>query len=74
MNLPECYDPAVQEAAHALAYTAKVMHRPRCECCGSPLTGDQYMDLEPFGLKGYACEQCIDKHSYDVGDLDKEET
>lgn len=72
MHIPDCYDPAVQEAANALAHTAKVMRRPRCERCGSPLMGEIYLDLEPFGLKGYACEKCLDKHSHDVGDLDEE--
>lgn len=64
MQIPDCYDPAIQEAARSLRYTAMVMRRPRCECCGLPVTTDQYLDLEPFGLKGIACERCRDGNSH----------
>lgn len=64
MNLPECYDPAVQEAANALAYTARVLRLPRCIACGSPILTEKYLDLEPFGIKGLGCEACMDKHSH----------
>lgn len=71
MNIPDCYDPAVQEAARSLAFAAQVLRRPRCACCGNPLTGDEYLDLEPFGLRGYACECCVRKHRHEVSNLDE---
>lgn len=71
MNIPDCYDPAVQEAARSLAFAAQVLRRPRCACCGNPLTGDEYLDLEPFGLRGCACERCVHKHRHEVSNLDE---
>lgn len=63
MQIPDCYDPAAQEAANALSYTARVMRLPRCQCCDSPITTEQYLDLEPFGVKALACESCVKTHS-----------
>lgn len=71
VKIPECYEADKQYEAMDLAYTAKIMRRPRCVCCGNPLMGDTYLDLEEFGLKGYGCERCVNKFSYDLGDLDE---
>lgn len=70
MQIPDCYDPICQEAARSLAYTARVMRRPRCVCCDLPITTEQYLDLEPFGLKGLACDRCRDDHSHWTDTLD----
>lgn len=72
MQIPDCYDPIIQEASRSLAYTARVIHRPRCECCGLPVTSERYLDLEPFGLQGIACEYCRDRHSHLSDNLDEE--
>lgn len=58
-DIPDCYDPVEQEARRDRAYAKKLMHRPQCEGCGCPITDETYIDLEPFGIHGYACEQCI---------------
>ena len=68
--VPDCYEADVQAEARELAYTARIMRRPRCERCGVPLIGDTYVDLGPFGLKGYACERCVTKCTYNVEDLE----
>lgn len=72
MQILECYDPAVQAASCALAYTARVMRRPRCVCCDEPVTTELYLDLEPFGLKGIACERCRDRNSRWTDDMEEE--
>lgn len=64
MNLPDCYDPAVQEAANALAWTARALRQPRCIACGCRITTEKYLDLEPFGIMGFGCEACMNKHSH----------
>jgi hypothetical protein len=53
-----------------LAYTAKIMRRPRCECCNEPLTTDNFLDLSDFGLNGLVCEKCVDRNMRPVADLD----
>ena len=70
-DIPDCYEADRQEEARQLAHTAMVMRRPRCECCGEPLMGDTYVDLEPFGLKGYACERCTSHNTRYVEDLEE---
>ena len=69
-DIPDCYEADRQEEARQLAYTAKVMRRPRCECCQKPLLGETYLDLEPFGLRGFACERCVAAHTRYVDDLE----
>lgn len=63
-------EPWVDEAWRDLAHTARVMRCPRCQCCDEHLMGEMYVDLEPFGLRGYACGRCVDKHTFDIGDLE----
>lgn len=71
-GIPECYEADRQAEARELAWTARVMKRPRCERCGKPLTGETYLDLEPFGLNGCACERCVSHNTRDIGDLDED--
>lgn len=70
MQIPDCYDPAVQEESRAMAYTVRMMRRPRCVCCDDPITTEQYLDLAPFGLKGLACDRCRDNNSHWSDTLD----
>ena len=72
MNLPECYEADRQFKALDLAYTAKVMRRPRCVCCNEPILSETYLDLSPFGLDGVVCERCVDRHTHDTDDLDED--
>ncbi len=58
-SIPDCYDPVAQEAARDRAYVKSLMRRPRCQSCGCPITGETYLDLEQFGIRGIACEKCI---------------
>jgi len=69
-TIPDCYEADRQAEARELAYTAQIMRRPRCACCGRPLMGDTYLDLEEFGIKDYACERCVEKHTCYIGDLE----
>ena len=69
-NIPDCYEADRQAEARELAYTARIMRRPRCVCCEEPLMGEIYVDLEPFGLNGYACERCIKASTRYIDDLE----
>lgn len=71
-KIPDCYEADRQYDAMDRAHTARIMRRPCCACCGSPLMGDTYLDLEEFGIKGYGCERCVSKNSFDLGDLEEE--
>ncbi|MBO5867421.1 MAG: hypothetical protein J6Q54_00745 [Oscillospiraceae bacterium] len=31
---------------------------PVCQGCGQAITTELCLDLSPFGLSGYACEEC----------------
>lgn len=67
MDIPNCYDPVVQEEDRQLAYTAKRMRMPRCLCCNEHIWTEKYLDLSAFGLNGYACEECV-KHNQGYSD------
>lgn len=69
-DIPDCWDPAEQEARRDRAYAQKIMHRPWCQCCGCPVTGETYVDLAPFGIQGVACERCINIHTRYIEDLE----
>lgn len=71
MKIPECYDPAVQEASNALAYTVRVLRRPRCILCELPITTEKYLDLTDFGINGLSCERCMERSSHWSEDLDE---
>jgi hypothetical protein len=69
-DVPDCYEADREFERMDLAYTAKIMRRPRCECCNEPLTTDNFLDLSDFGLNGVVCEKCVDRNMRPVADLD----
>ena len=73
MLIPSCYDPVYQEERRQLAYTASMMKRPTCECCGERIWTEEYLNLEPFGIKGYACEKCVSRNKGYTVDLEVSE-
>lgn len=62
MQIPDCYDPVYQEERRQLSYTVRKMRMPKCQGCGGHIWTERYLDLEPFGLKGFACETCIERN------------
>ena len=68
--IPDCYEADRQFDRMDLAYTARIMRRPRCQCCGGHILSENYLDLSPFGLSGVACERCVDQNTYATVDLD----
>lgn len=67
MNLPDCYDPAVQENRRQAEYDAKCAAFHRCaECGGSLYPHDTYTEL---GGKLY-CEKCVSDNTHSVDDLE----
>lgn len=67
MQIPDCYDPAVQEDARQAAWDAKCDAFPRCEECGGSLyPHDTYTEI---GGKLY-CEECIRQHTHSVDNLE----
>lgn len=70
MRIPDCYDPEFMEDARDLAYTARMMRRPCCECCGEHVMTDEYLDLTPLGINGVLCEDCINDNRRLTCDLD----
>ena len=70
MYLPDCYEADRQFDAMDRAYTAKLMKRPKCACCGLPIISETYLDLSDFGLEGFACERCVEHNTYDTEDLE----
>ena len=65
-------EPADDFQLRDLAYTARVMRRPRCVCCEEPILSETYLDLSAFGLNEVVCERCVDKHTHDTDDLDED--
>lgn len=70
-QIPSCYDPVYQAERQQLAYTAKMMKRPICECCGERIWTEEYLDLEPFGINGHACERCVNLHKHYTENLEE---
>ena len=70
IRIPDCYEADKQFERMDLAYTAMIMRRPECACCGEHLTSETYLDLSAFGLNGVVCERCIDKNTFATMDLD----
>ena len=74
MKIPDCFDADRQVEAQDLAYTAKLMRRPRCCKCGGFLATETCLDLSDFGLPdSFACQRCADAATIDVSDLDMED-
>lgn len=72
--LHDCYDPANMAEAIELAHDRKIAMRPRCLCCDEPINGETCLNLKPFGINGYACEDCISSHSLDPYTFDNDST
>lgn len=53
-------EPWQQEALHRQRLEARP--RPLCRCCGLPVNTEQYLELEPFGIRAVACEECVNKY------------
>lgn len=70
MKIPDCYEADRQFDAMDRAHTARIMRRPKCECCGEHIQSDTYTDLSDFGIEGYACERCIERNTHDTADLE----
>ena len=69
-NIPDCYEADRQFDRMDLAYTARIMRRPCCECCGEHLIGESYLDLSLCGLDGVLCEKCVKNNMCDISELD----
>lgn len=69
-GVPDCYDPVAQEASRDARHVAWLSRLPRCLGCGDPITSEMYLDLEPFGIQGRACEQCYRRHMHYTDDLE----
>ena len=52
-------EPWQQEALHRLQLERKP--RPLCRCCGEPIETELCLDLEPFGIRAVACEDCVNR-------------
>lgn len=64
-------DPADDFQLRDLAYTARIMRRARCAGCGCPVITETYLDLEPLGLQGVACERCVGANTHGVENLEE---
>ena len=47
------------------------MNLPRCVCCRQTLCTELYLDLQPFGISGCACESCVRKFTNYTQDLEE---
>lgn len=72
MIVPECYDPTAQEAERERRWEERLRGRPGCACCDEVVATEEYLDLEPFGLRGVACGRCRDRCSHFTEELDEE--
>ena len=41
----------------------------RCHCCDKAMDDGAYLDLEPFGLSGIVCEECVGDNTHEVTEL-----
>ena len=64
MKIPERCSPADEEARRDRRYVEWMNRQPRCMGCGQPITTELYLDLEPFGIDGRACECCRSIHTH----------
>lgn len=58
-------EPWQQEALLQQRQQARRDRLPRCQCCDRIILSEQYLDLEPFGLRGRACQRCTDANMRD---------
>lgn len=72
MNLPDCYEADRQFDTMDRAQTARMMRKPKCVKCEKPILSEKYLDLSDFGLDGFVCERCVDRHTHYTDDLDED--
>ena len=65
MHIPICYDALKQFETRDRMQARAAMSRPWCQCCGAPIQTETALDLSPFGLTGFACQRCVDRHTCD---------
>ena len=58
-------EPWQEEALLQQRQQARREYLPCCQCCALPITTERYLDLEPFGLRGCACEGCMERNLRD---------
>ena len=68
--IPDCYDVDRQAEAMDLAYTARIMRRPRCRRCENPLQGDTYLKLHAIGTDAFLCQTCVEEMTGYIDDLE----
>ena len=67
MQIPDCYDPILQEERRQDEWDRKCSACPQCSCCGSPvLMADTYLEYGEIVL----CEECVDKFTLSTMDLE----
>lgn len=63
-------EPWMDEARNDLAYTARLMRKPKCLCCDQHIASEQCLSLRDVGLNGYLCQRCIDAHTVYTDELE----
>lgn len=56
-------EPWEAEEQRQLRWQRRISRLPKCVCCGDPILTEKYLDLTAFGLKDYACEECLDANT-----------
>ena len=51
--------PWQQEAQEQLGQERQRRLLPRCNGCGEPVETERRLELERFGVRGVACEDCV---------------
>lgn len=57
-------EPWQQEELRQLAYTARMLRRPLCQCCGRRIWTDTYLKLDGICY----CQQCVDDNTGDTAE------
>lgn len=70
--IPKSYEATEQERTRDLAYTVRMMRRPRCLCCDEHILTETCLDLYDFGINGYVCERCVESKMQDTYELDND--
>ena len=67
MNIPNCYDPAVQEERRQRDWDRWIQQLPTCGCCGTPLRGgDVYFVLMVGDENLIVCDSCREQMEENV--------
>lgn len=57
-------EPWQEERLQQLLLDKKKKLRPGCHCCGEPVDTELFLDLGPFGIRAYGCENCVRIHMH----------